>query len=101
MFYTTSTQSAKNIETMETTNTTSPDTVKQWLNLGPDFANAANSILSIFKQDQISEYEREIAVQSKIYSLQYQQQQQQQKTIIIAAVVCVLAVIFTVFLTKK
>ena len=84
-----------------TTEQSGADKVAQWLNLGPAFANTLQSIMSIFNQDQISDYEREIAVNAKMYDLQYQQQQQQQKTIIIAASVCLAAIIVTVMVTRK
>lgn len=97
--FSTTSQQAENQQ--NATTGINPDSVNQWLNLAPSFTNAIGNILNVFKRQDVSDVEREMAVQQQFYSLQQQQAAKQQKTYIVAGGVCLLAILLTVYFTRK
>ena len=78
-----------------------PEVASQWINLAPSLTSAFSTILNAFKRPDITDMEREMAIQQEFYSLQNRQAQTQQKTYLVAGAVCIAAIIVPVLITRK
>lgn len=78
-----------------------PDSLKQYLGIGSDLTNFANSLYEIFSGNSSSDLQREYQYQSALYTYQQKQAQQTTKIVLVAALVVIVGIITTVVIMRK